>query len=124
MDYHALTLPGNFAAAIHKEVVYAKVKVGDEFVVLAKERLTQLGDTEYEIVEEFKGEKLVGRSYVPPFDYWQKREVVGRKMLGRFITLIMWKSVAKGHWCSSYIAPAYGEDDMNLAKEQYPACTR
>src|SRR5690606_12893158 len=69
------TLPGNFAAAVHQDVVYAKVKVGDEFVILAKGRLAQLGDTPYEVVEEFKGEKLVGRSYNPPFEYWKDRAV-------------------------------------------------
>ncbi|OGG85632.1 hypothetical protein A2392_02600 [Candidatus Kaiserbacteria bacterium RIFOXYB1_FULL_46_14] len=110
------TLPGNFAAAVHKDVVYAKVKIGDEFVVLAKERLSQLGTEEYEIVEEFKGEKLVGRSYNPPFDFWQKKEVAGKENAWK-IYHADYVEVGSEGTGAVHLAPAYGEEDMNLAKE-------
>lgn len=133
------TLPGNFAAAVHKDVDYVKVKTADGYVILAKERLAQLGTDGYEIVEEFKGEKLVGKSYIPPFDYWQKREVAGSSphlssdsqgraernpTIGVGDMENAWKiyhadyvEMGKEGTGAVHIAPAYGEDDMNLAKE-------
>ncbi len=119
------TLPGNFAAAVHQDVVYAKVKVGDEFVVLAKERIAQLATEEYEIVEEFKGAKLVGRSYNPPFDYWKDR-AVEKKENTRLNESFgqAWKiyhadyvEVGTEGTGAVHLAPAYGEDDMKLAQE-------
>ncbi|OGG41527.1 hypothetical protein A2837_03435 [Candidatus Kaiserbacteria bacterium RIFCSPHIGHO2_01_FULL_46_22] len=110
------TLPGNFAAAIHKDMVYAKAKIGDDFVILAKDRLAQLGDTDYEIVEEFKGSKLVGKSYLPPFDYWQKREVQGKENAWK-IYHADYVEVGSEGTGAVHLAPAYGEEDMSLAKE-------
>ena len=66
------TLPGNIAAAVHKEIDYVKVQVttddGVEKLILAKERLSMI-DGEYDVLEEMKGEDLVGKSYLPPFGY-------------------------------------------------------
>lgn len=110
------TLPGNFAAAVHKEVVYSKVKIGEEFVILAKERLLQLGDTSYEVVEEFKGEKLVGRSYVPPFPFWQERGVEKKENAWKIYHADYVEIGTEGTG-AVHIAPAYGEEDMKLAQE-------
>lgn len=109
------TLPGNFAAAVNNEVVYAKVKMGEEFVVLAKERLAQLGEGEHEVVEEFKGSELVGRSYVPPFDYWQGREVAGKENAWK-VYHADYVEVGTEGTGAVHLAPAYGEDDMKLAQ--------
>jgi isoleucyl-tRNA synthetase len=62
------TLPGNVALAVGKDIDYVKVKQGDEFLWLAKERLGILKD-EYEIVEEVKGSELVGKKYEPLFPF-------------------------------------------------------
>src|SRR3989338_1434558 len=110
------TLPGNFAAAIHKDMVYAKAKIGDDFVILAKDRLAQLGDTDYEIVEVFKGSTVVGKSYLPPFDYWQKREVQGEENAWK-IYHADYVEVGSEGTGAVHLAPAYGEEDMSLAKE-------
>ncbi len=110
------TLPGNFAVAVHKDVVYAKVKMGDAFVILAKERLAQLGEEVYEVVEEFKGEKLVGRSYVPPFAYWQNKDVPGKENAWK-IYHADYVEVGEEGTGAVHLAPAYGEDDMKVAQE-------
>lgn len=117
------TLPGNFAAAVHNDVVYVKVKLRtsdvlsrEESVVLAKERLAQLGTEEYEIVDEFKGSKLVGRSYLPPFDFWQKREVAGKENAWKIYHADYVEIGAEGTG-AVHLALVYGEEDMNLAKE-------
>jgi isoleucyl-tRNA synthetase len=133
------TLPGNMAAAVHTEISYVKVKskniatisemgVGiinrersvdrivrnDEYYILAKDRLSQLGDEPFEIIEVMEGLKLVGRSYQPPFDYLQNQE---------FDKTNAWKiwhadyvEVGTEGTGAVHIAPAYGEDDMQLAK--------
>lgn len=110
------TLPGNFAAAVHKDVLYAKVKVGEEFVVLAKERLAQLATEDYEVVEEFKGEKLVGRSYNPPFDFWKDRAVEKKENAWKIYHADYVEIGTEGTG-AVHLAPAYGEEDMNLARE-------
>lgn len=110
------TLPGNFAAAVHKDVIYAKVKVGAEFVILAKERLAQLATEDYEVVEEFKGEKLVGRSYNPPFDFWKDRAVEKKENAWKIYHADYVEIGTEGTG-AVHLAPAYGEEDMNLARE-------
>ncbi|PIR86169.1 hypothetical protein COU14_00455 [Candidatus Kaiserbacteria bacterium CG10_big_fil_rev_8_21_14_0_10_44_10] len=110
------TLPGNFAAAVHKDVIYSKVKVEEEFLILAKERLVQLGDTAFEVVEEFKGEKLVGRSYVPPFPFWQEREVENKENAWKIYHADYVEIGTEGTG-AVHLAPAYGEEDMKLAQE-------
>lgn len=108
------TLPGNMAAAVHNEIEYVKVKVADEYFILAKGRLSQLGDSPYEIVEELIGVDLVGRSYQPPFAYLTNEN---------FDHTNAWKiwhaeyvEVGADGTGAVHIAPAYGEDDMQLAK--------
>ncbi len=113
------TMPGNMAAAVHNEIVYAKVKVvretGSEFLVLAKERLVQLGDVSYEIVEEFAGAKLVGRRYQPPFPYLQNREFDGKENAWTIYHADYVELGSEGTG-AVHLAPAYGEEDMQLAK--------
>lgn len=58
------TLPGNVALAVGAEIDYVKVKIGGEFLWLAKERAV-----EGEIVEEVKGEALVGKEFEPLYPY-------------------------------------------------------
>ncbi len=62
------TLPGNVALAVGADIDYVKIKKGEEFLILAKERLSIVED-EYKIVEEFKGVKLVGLKYEPLYHY-------------------------------------------------------
>lgn len=114
------TLPGNMAAAVHNDVVYAKVRVktddGEEMVVLAKERLTQLGTDEYEVLEEIKGSDLVGKSYQPPFDFLQKEDFDGKEHAWK-IYHADYVEVGEEGTGAVHLAPAYGEEDMVLAQE-------
>ena len=117
------TLPGNLAAAVHNDIDYVKVKVSSlradseaihEHYVLAKERLTQLDGVQYEIEEEMKGSALVGKSYQSPFNYLHSQD---------FDKTNAWKiwhadyvEVGTEGTGAVHIAPAYGDDDMKLAK--------
>ena len=60
------TLPGNVALAVHPEQSYVRVRQGDQDYILARARLAVL-DEGYQIIEEMRGEDLVGRSYQPLF---------------------------------------------------------
>ncbi|VVB74496.1 Isoleucine--tRNA ligase [Candidatus Tiddalikarchaeum anstoanum] len=57
------TLIGNVALAVNPEITYVKLKRGKDYLILAKERLKNY--TNDEIIEEFKGKKLVGKEYEP-----------------------------------------------------------
>jgi len=115
------TLPGNMAAAVHKDLLYAKVKVtteeGEEIVILAKDRLMQLGTDEYEVLEEMKGKKLLGTSYVPPFDYWKDQEFENKENAWK-IYHADYVEVGEEGTGAVHLAPAYGEEDMELAQRE------
>ncbi len=114
------TLPGNMAAAVHNEFDYVQVRVttddGEENLILAKGRLAALGDLPYEIVEEMKGADLVGKRYVPPFDYWSKQDFEGKENAWQ-IFHAEYVELGEEGTGAVHLAPAYGADDMELAKE-------
>ncbi|MEK7471120.1 MAG: class I tRNA ligase family protein [Patescibacteria group bacterium] len=64
------TLPGNVALAVGKDIIYIKIKIEKEFLILAKERLSAI-DGEYKIVKEIKGKDLIGLEYEPLYPYLQ-----------------------------------------------------
>lgn len=114
------TLPGNMAAAVHKEADYVNVAVttedGKEQLILAKENLVRLGTDEYEIVKEMKGSDLVDKTYEPPFDYWEKRECEGKEKAWTIYHADYVEIGGEGTG-AVHLAPAYGDEDMQLAKE-------
>ena len=114
------TLPGNMAAAVHKDFVYAKVCAKDSAgtYVLAKERVAAVFDGhEYEITEEITGADLVGRAYLPPFDSWQKQEFEGKDKAWK-IYHADYVELGEEGTGAVHLAPAYGDEDMALAKAE------
>lgn len=115
------TLIGNVALAVGAQIDYVKIEKKDqgngELVrfILAKDRLKSVfGDDEYKVVEEFKGEELEGRKYRPLFDFYIDQPIENRENLytvlcADFVTTEDGTGVV-------HIAPAFGEDDMNLGK--------
>ena len=113
------TLPSNLALAVNKSYEYAKVKanIGTEDepqyenYILAKDLIDAvLKETPYEILETFKGEKLLGKKYeqLMPF-----AKVEGKAFVvihGDYVTLTDGTGIV-------HIAPAYGEDDSLVAKQ-------
>lgn len=114
------TMPGNMAAAVHNEHTYVKVEIKTEDktenIILAKERLAQLGDIEYKVVEEFKGEKLVGKKYEPPFPFFKDQEFENKDNAWT-IYHADYVELGEEGTGAVHLAPAYGEEDMVLAKE-------
>ncbi|MDD5417914.1 MAG: isoleucine--tRNA ligase [Candidatus Nanoarchaeia archaeon] len=65
------TLPCNMGVMANPELDYVKVKVKDEIWILALGLVHGVManvDEKYEIIEEFKGEKLLGLKYEHPFE--------------------------------------------------------
>ena len=61
------TLIGNVALAVNPNLDYVKIKMGEENLILVKKALENIKD-KYEIIEEFKGSKLVNVEYDPLYD--------------------------------------------------------
>ena len=62
------TLIGNVALAVNSKANYAKIKVGNEFLILIKKQLETIKE-DYEIVEEFKGKELLNKKYEPLYQF-------------------------------------------------------
>ncbi len=109
------TLPGNTAIAINKNIEYVKVKMEGGLFILAKDNLKSvLKDKAYEIVAEMKGGELVGKKYKPVFPYYQDTEMPNKENIYKiwhadFVTTEKGTGIA-------HEAPAFGEEDMILAK--------
>ncbi len=99
------TLPGNTAVAINPDITYIKVKFNKEYLILAKQRIKECG-IEGEIKEEFKGKKLIGLKYKPLYEDKAPYKIIK----GDFVTTEEGTGLV-------HIAPAFGEDDMKVAKE-------
>ncbi|MDZ4284379.1 MAG: class I tRNA ligase family protein, partial [Patescibacteria group bacterium] len=113
------TLPGNVALAVHPEIAYVTLEknVGGQSkrYLLAKDRLeTVFPDGGYSIVEEKKGDELVGLSYEPLFDI---PKVAAQNKKNAF-TILPAKFVMTDEGTGIvHTAVIYGEDDYNLGLE-------
>ena len=117
------TLPGNVALAVGKDIEYVKVQTTNEkeekvFYVVAKELYEKLKDkfTNPEIADTYKGSDLVGKSYKPVFDFYTKinldnKENGWKVYSADFVTTTDGTGIV-------HIAPAFGEDDLNLARKE------
>jgi len=123
------TLTSNVAAAVGPELVYARVRQGDEEVYLSKGTLHMLQGA-YEVVEELKGSQMVGWTYDGPFD-----DLPASQMPGGFTLLkdfagkveqsaveahrvIAWEAVGETEGTGIvHIAPGCGAEDFQLGRE-------
>ena len=101
------TLPSNTALAVGPDVQYVKAEKDGVDYILAKERLSVLGDAE--IVEMMKGSDLVGMEYEPLFSFLPLSKPAHRVVPGSFVSTTDGSGIV-------HMAP-FGEDDMNVIKE-------
>ncbi len=113
------TLPSNLALCLNKSYEYSRVKVNVgteeepayEIYILARDLVEKvLKDKPYEILETVKGEKLLGIEYeqLMPF-----AKVEGKAFVvihGDYVNLEDGTGIV-------HIAPAYGEDDSMVSKQ-------
>ncbi len=112
------TLIGNAALAVGGNMNYVLAKTGNEFLIMAKEKVSEiLKGKEYEILEEFKGEELVGKKYKPLFDYYSKDENLKNRENGWKICAADFVTAEEGTGVV-HIAPAFGEDDLILGRRR------
>ncbi|MCX8195681.1 MAG: isoleucine--tRNA ligase [Acidilobaceae archaeon] len=66
------TIPANVFVMAHPQIEYARVKVGDEVLILARQRLEEVmseaGVSRYEVLESFPGSRLEGLEYDHPLE--------------------------------------------------------
>ncbi|HUY84925.1 MAG TPA: isoleucine--tRNA ligase [Candidatus Dormibacteraeota bacterium] len=114
------SLPGNAAIAVKPDAQYVYVQVEDdegrpETLVVARDRLEALNVETYHIVKELAGTELVGRSYEPLFrlgnlDQYDNRSNLYKVWPAEFVSIEDGSGVL-------HVAPAFGEDDLGLGKE-------
>lgn len=114
------TLPANMGLFVNPDFTYAKVKVGNEFFILAKDLLEKVFVDEkkqpipFEIVNLIDGTELIGLSYEPLFEdskYSGEGEENAYKVWGAdYVSLESGTGIV-------HSAPAYGEEDFNFGKE-------
>jgi isoleucyl-tRNA synthetase len=116
------TLPGNVALAVNKDIDYVTLEKKDEgagevvrFIVAKDQLKTIFGEEGYKVVEEYKGSNLVGKSYQPLFDYYTTDETLKNREQGWKIYHADFVTTDKGTGIA-HEAPAFGEEDMELAK--------
>ncbi|MDF2699958.1 MAG: isoleucyl-tRNA synthetase [Haloplasmataceae bacterium] len=103
------TLPANVALAVNKKYDYVEVNCNGEHLILAKELLKVL-DSEYEIISEFKGEKLIGMVYEQLLPFFSPNKKAFYVVHGDYVTLKDGTGIV-------HIAPAYGEEDNLIGKK-------
>ena len=110
------TLPGNVAVAAHPDVDYVTVERdlpdgGKEKLILAKLLLEKVfRGEEVKILETFKGKKLKGMKYRPLFTFVPPDKPAHFVVLGDFVTTEDGSGLV-------HMAPAFGAEDMDMAKE-------
>ncbi|MGQ9505846.1 MAG: isoleucine--tRNA ligase [Thermogutta sp.] len=126
------TLPSNQFAAVKPDLEYCYVLFEGEkramiIAVALVETISKKVNKPYQILKKIRGESLVGRPYVPPFDYYYRRdgerqgrlrdggqEYIAWRVVGAdFVTIDTGTGVV-------HQAPAFGEVDYEvlLAEQQ------
>lgn len=107
------TLPANMALAINPKMEYGAYKIDGEWIVMAKELAPKvLGDIKP--TQIFNGKDLIGLEYEPLIE-----TVVGEDRKAGTYHVLAGDFVSNEEGTGVvHIAPAYGEDDYELAMEQ------
>jgi isoleucyl-tRNA synthetase len=120
------TLPSNQFVAVHPELEYAVVrdsKTGIKLILASDlvETIASKGQTEFEILSKCPGADLVGRRYLPPFDYYHRQDGDRMDLLcGGGHEAIGWRIVAADFVTTEsgtgivHQAPAFGEVDYEV----------
>ncbi len=119
------TLPSNTALCVNPTESYVKVKAVDGYTYYMAEALldTVLGklvdkdsdEKAYEILEKYVGNDLVGKDYEPLFECAKERAEKQHKK-AHFVTADNYVTMSDGTGIV-HIAPAFGEDDSRIGRE-------
>ena len=111
------TLPSNLMLAVNPEITYCEVLVGGEKLIIAEEALERTLQDEkhqpldYKVLRKFPGSELVGKTYQPldTGSNWPENDKIHTIYAADFVSHESGTGIV-------HIAPAYGEDDFELAK--------
>ncbi|OUM64219.1 hypothetical protein PIROE2DRAFT_9060 [Piromyces sp. E2] len=107
------TLPSNLALCVNEEFEYVKIKDGETGAIwiLLEKRLDVLyknvKKAKFEVLEKFKGKDLVGKKYVPLFNYYASNENAFRVVSDGYVTDDSGTGIV-------HQAPGFGEDDFRV----------
>jgi isoleucyl-tRNA synthetase len=105
------TLPGNVALAVDPNIVYVKVKEGDEYLILAESRVQVLNEPP-EVVERMLGTDLLGLEYEALYPY-----SVPDDGKAQYVVDADFVSTDEGTGVV-HTSALYGVDDLRLAQEK------
>ena len=108
------TLSSNVALAVNPENDYVKVKVksDDKYLIMGRNALSILGDDKVEVVDSFKGEKLVGLKYETCFPEFEAQKDIDHRV-------VAWEDVSSEDGTGVvHIAPGCGAEDYELGKRE------
>ncbi len=109
------TLPSNTACAVAEDEEYATAELDGERFIMAAELVTKVLGEDARVVERYKGSRLVGMSYYPPFAFFDTEE---NRQAGAFkVYAADFVSLSDGTGIV-HMAPAFGEDDMKMGVEK------
>ena len=111
------TLPANLMLAVNPEMTYCEILVDGEKLIIAEEALERTLQDEkhqpldYEVLRKFAGSELVGKAYQPldTGSTWPENDKIHTIYAADFVSHESGTGIV-------HIAPAYGEDDFELAK--------
>lgn len=113
------TLPANLMLAVNPGMTYCEVLVDGEKLILAEEALERTLQDEkhqpldYKVLRKFPGSELVGKTYQPldTGSNWPENDKIHTIYAADFVSHESGTGIV-------HIAPAYGEDDFELAKRR------
>ena len=107
------TLPSNVALCMNANEDYSKIKVGEEYYILANALISSLfKPEEYTLVDTKKGKEYEYTKYIPLFDFVYNKH----KNEAWFVTCDDYVTLTDGTGIV-HIAPAFGEDDSKVGKK-------
>lgn len=108
------TLPSNLGLALGPDIIYVKIRDGEEYYIIAKERLSAYykNPEEYKIIKEMTGKDLEGIEYEPLFPYFEDlaEQNAFRTLAADYVTIEDGTGIV-------HTAPGFGEEDYVAMKD-------
>lgn len=103
------TLPSNVALCLNPDFDYATIEANGKKYILAKELISSHFE-EYKIISQQKGKELVGIAYEPLYNCYSGNKRVYYTVCDKYVTLSEGTGIV-------HIAPAFGEDDARVGRD-------
>ncbi|OGD86120.1 hypothetical protein A2Z23_00505 [Candidatus Curtissbacteria bacterium RBG_16_39_7] len=104
------TLPGNVALAVKGDAKYVQIRENSELLILCKERQKVLFP-DSKVEREYLGQELVGKTYEPLYNFLETPGYSHQIFDASFVSLEDGTGIV-------HIAPAFGEEDLELGQEK------